>query len=32
MNVKFPDDLLEKSEKEIKEMVLKVGLIPFSKF
>jgi uncharacterized protein YfkK (UPF0435 family) len=32
MNVKFPDDLLERSEKEIKEMVLNVGLIPFSKF
>jgi len=32
MNIKIPVDLLNKSEKEIKEMILEVGLIPFSNF
>ena len=32
MNIKIPVDLLNKSEKEIKEMILEVGLVPFSDF
>jgi hypothetical protein len=31
MNIKIPNDLINKSEKEIREMISDVGLVPFSK-